>query len=268
MPSKINNQKILRRIEETYYALFVDQLPGGLLKPLKVEGVKGRISTINNPFLNCVGLADVDEAKCQSMISSVIEIYEKEKKGFQWLVGPTTRPKNMDKYLTESGFKRIDEESAFGMVLKDIDIAIDTNEDFKIREVEVGDFEENTSLITKSFGMGLTDEIARIIIDLYASQGKNSHLYLAFTGENKPVAFSASVIDPENHLVILLGAGTLPEYRGKGIYSSFVDRRLKDAGKAGANVAIIQALKNTSAPICRRLGFEAVCQLDSYLYSA
>ena len=84
---------------------------------------------------------------------------------------------------------------------------------------------------------------------------------------NKPVAFAASIMDKINDLVILLGAGTLPEYRGKGIYSSLVARRLEDAKNIGMHAAIIQAVKHTSAPICEKLGFRTVCEIDFYIYS-
>lgn len=264
----IEKQKIIRRIDETHNGLSVDQLPDGTLEPLNINGVKGRISTINSSFLNIVGLADLEEESCEDVIRSVIERYTKENKSFQWLVGPTTKPKNISKYLIENGFKKVQELSTSGMLLDNMSISISVNEDFVIRKIEVNDYERNISLITESFGMGLTEDIARVIIALYMSQGENSNLYLAYTkGENKPVAFAVSVMDPDNDLVILLGAGTLPEYRGRGIYSSLVARRLNDSRKAGASAAIIHAMKTTSAPICRNLGFNTVCEMDSYIYN-
>jgi N-acetylglutamate synthase-like GNAT family acetyltransferase len=66
-------------------------------------------------------------------------------------------------------------------------------------------------------------------------------------------------------LVCLAGAATLEEYRGKGIYSTMVAKRLEDARALGITSAIIQANKKTSAPICAQLGFEIVCPIDVYV---
>ncbi|MGP6219780.1 GNAT family N-acetyltransferase [Caldiplasma sukawensis] len=117
--------------------------------------------------------------------------------------------------------------------------------------------------------MGLSEEVASIMMAIYKSQGENSYLYLSYAKDTKkPVAFAASIMDKINDLVILLGAGTLPEYRSKGIYSSLVARRLEDARKAGINSAIIQEVKNTSAPISEKLGFGIVCEIDFYIYNS
>jgi GNAT superfamily N-acetyltransferase len=264
-----NMKKLIRRIDETCNGLNIDKLPDGTLKPLKINGVRGRISSINSPFLNIVGLADLEEERCNDVIRLVIDRYKRENKNFGWLVGPTTKPNNIDKHLIENGFKKVQELSTSGMLLNDMKINIGVNDDFIVRRVEGSDFEGNISLITKSFGMGLTEEEARMVIALYKSQGENSYLYFAFEKYyGKPVAFAASVMEPDNELVILLGAGTLPEYRGKGIYSSLVGKRLNDASEAGAKNAIIQAVKHTSAPICERLGFKTVCEIDFYIYNS
>ena len=264
----VDFQKLIRRIDETCNGLNVDQLPDGALMPLKIDGVKGRISKIDSVFLNTVGLAELDEENCREVIVSVLNRYRKENKMFGWLVGPTSRPVNISKYLIESGFKKVPELSLSGMILEDLSVQISINDAFEIKKVEEDDFDRNISLITTSFGMGLSEDVARIVMAIYKSQGENSYLYLSYTRDTKkPVAFAASIMDKINDLVILLGAGTLPEYRGKGIYSSLVARRLKDAKKAGVNAAIIQAVKNTSAPICEKLGFRTVCEIDSYVYN-
>ena len=266
--SVMDRQKLIKRIDETCNGLNVDKLPDGTLRPLGLDGVKGRISKVDSAFLNVVGLADLEEQNCKEVIDSIIKIYGKENKVFGWLVGPTSRPKNISGLLIDRGFKKVQELSTSGMILEDLGVNISTNDEYEIRKVDEEEFDRNISLITTSFGMGLTEDVARVVMAMYKSQGRNSYLYLAYDrGNEKPVAFAASIMDKINDLVILLGAGTLPEYRGKGIYSSLVARRLEDAKSAGVHAAIIQAVKHTSAPICAKLGFSTVCEIDFYLYN-
>lgn len=265
----LDENLILRRIDETCIDLEIDDLPDGKLIPLNISGVRGRISDTNSPMINVVGLADIPVEKCQKTISAVIERYKRENKLFGWVVGPTTKPANLGKYLEKEGFRRIDELSMSGMLLNDISVSKDVNGNFPIEEVDIEEFGKNVSLVMESFGMGITEDVARLVMSLYVASGDNSRVYFAYDPDSmKPVAFGASVMDSKNHLVILLGAGTLPEYRGRGIYSSLVYRRLNDARIAGARSAIIQAVKLTSAPICEKIGFRPVCDIDFYMLSS
>jgi predicted GNAT family acetyltransferase len=99
---------------------------------------------------------------------------------------------------------------------------------------------------------------------LHCDQLKFS-VYLAFLEEiDEPVACSLMFHVPDQPIVMMSGAATLQEHRGKGIYTSFVARRLADARKQGAEAAAILAVRATSAPICRKLGFKEICGLEFY----
>jgi hypothetical protein len=62
------------------------------------------------------------------------------------------------------------------------------------------------------------------------------------------------------------GAATLSEYRGNGVYTALMAKRLADARALGMEAAILQADRRTSAPICANLGFEEVCSIDLYVW--
>ena len=59
----------------------------------------------------------------------------------------------------------------------------------------------------------------------------------------------------------------MKEHRGKAIYTTLLTHRMPDAHDHGARAAVIQAVKSTSAPICRRLGFTEICNLEFYTWS-
>ena len=85
--------------------------------------------------------------------------------------------------------------------------------------------------------------------------------------DGEPVAWSYLVYIPESPIVLLGGAATLPEARGQGAYTALVKRRLDDARADGREAAVIQADRNTSAPICAKLGFRELCSLEVYVWS-
>jgi GNAT superfamily N-acetyltransferase len=102
---------------------------------------------------------------------------------------------------------------------------------------------------------------------LLASGNVKSRGYFAYLSGDAPVAWSYLVYLPGSPVVLLGGAATLPESRGKGIYSALVKRRLDDARADGREAAVIQADRDTSAPICARLGFRELCSLEVLAWS-
>ena len=79
-----------------------------------------------------------------------------------------------------------------------------------------------------------------------------------------PVAWSYLVYVPRTPIVLLGGAATLSEVRGHGLYSALVKQRLDDARADGREAAVIQADRDTSAPICAKLGFRELCSLEVF----
>ena len=87
------------------------------------------------------------------------------------------------------------------------------------------------------------------------------------SGVTEPVAAASTIYDTNDPMVILAGAAVLEEHRGRGIYRSLVRRRLEDVRGEGIEAAVIQAVRSTSAPICRSLGFDEVCSQELYAWS-
>ena len=94
-------------------------------------------------------------------------------------------------------------------------------------------------------------------------------MYVAYDKKNnEPVAFGAITSIPDTKIAVLNGAATLPEYRKRGIYSSFLKIRYELAKSKGIEHLIIQAKEESSAPIAAKNGFEKVCELAFYVWRA
>jgi GNAT superfamily N-acetyltransferase len=76
--------------------------------------------------------------------------------------------------------------------------------------------------------------------------------YLAYGDEGEPIGFGRAVFTPEGGL--LLGGATLPEARGKGVYTALVHARWNDAVERHVPRLIVAA-GPLSAPILAKLGF-------------
>jgi ribosomal protein S18 acetylase RimI-like enzyme len=80
-------------------------------------------------------------------------------------------------------------------------------------------------------------------------------LYVAEV-EGRPAACGAGLIIPERGIVALFGAGTLPEFRGRGLQTALLRTRVKAAQEAGCEYAVIVTNGGTTSQRnAERLGF-------------
>jgi hypothetical protein len=118
-----------------------------------------------------------------------------------------------------------------------------------------------------AYGMPL--DVAGWFVDavIGAADRLRATMYHAYLPDRSdPVAFGNLVFVPGTSIVLLGGAATVGDLRGRGIYTSLVARRLADARAAGADAAVIQAVRGTSAPVCANLGFREVLPLEFYAW--
>jgi len=85
-----------------------------------------------------------------------------------------------------------------------------------------------TEMMGRAYGMpaDIVDLFNKMLI---ASPRIKSRGYFAYLDGDVPIAWSYLVNIPDSNLVLLGGAATLPEARGRGVYGALVRRRLADA---------------------------------------
>jgi hypothetical protein len=237
----------------------------GKVESLAIPGVTGRITPSSDCLLNLVGSADLDSLVADATILQVYNLFSAQQKEFGWIVGPGSKPTNLAKRLRNTGLIKIEEWA--GMVLTDLPTQIPENPNVRVVEVGLDQLDEAGRLLGPA--MEISVEGGRIIIEamLLSPVKTKRRVYLAFwKDEEDPVACATLVHLPNQPIALLFCAGTLGEYRQRGIYRSLVRRRLIDAYQGGARAVIIQAAKNSSAPICKRLGFRQVCSMEWYAW--
>jgi GNAT superfamily N-acetyltransferase len=261
----MDERDLVRMIDETCMNVGMDLYPEGWVWPLRVLGVKACASHVQNVQSNVVGMTTLTEANVDEVIQRVIERYQQEHKSFCWLVGPTSRPADLGDYLHAAGFRQ--EMAAVGMVLRNLSHAITVNPAVRVEQVSLADLDAKRSMLAEAYGHGMSEEAITLGLRFAEAYGERATCYLAYLQDHdEPVASSLALLDVERQCVLLRGGAVLEAYRGKGIYTAMVAKRLDDARAMGAASAIIQADKQTSAPICAKLGFEAVCSFHGYIY--
>ena len=237
----------------------------GLSEDLAIKGVRGRVTDLSHPLANLVGMADIAPEDVDATLKMVRNRYSRGRKAYGWVTGPLTRPHDLGARLVASGLVKEDEMA--GMVLTDLAVPIAFDPKIEIREATLHEAQAASEMMARAYDM--PEEVARFFNVLLAmTDGKvQNRGYFAYVdGGTEPVGWSYLVYLPDSPIVLLGGAATLPEHRGRGIYSALVAKRLADARADGRSAAVIQAVRSTSAPIAAKLGFREVCGLEFYAW--
>jgi GNAT superfamily N-acetyltransferase len=237
----------------------------GLSEDLAVKGVRGRITDLSHPLANLVGMANIAPEDVDATLKMVRNRYSRGRKGYGWVTGPLTRPSDLGERLVASGLVKVDEMA--GMALTDLAVPIAVDPKIEIREATLHEAQAASEMMGRAYDM--PEEVARffnVLLAMTDSKVKNRGYFAYLDGGAEPVGWSYLVYLPDSPIVLLGGAATLPEHRGRGIYSALVAKRLADARADGRTAAVIQAVRSTSAPIAAKLGFREICSLEFYAW--
>ena len=238
----------------------------GAFDALPFADVLGRVSPHSHPLANLVGVARFTPGGAAERVAAVREFFASRAVPFGWITGPATSPQDLARHLVSAGLVKVDEMA--GMALLDLRRPIQVAPAIRVREATVEELVRAGGLMAASYGLPI--EVARMFTDAMAGSRDlvRSRGYFAYAEDlAEPIAWSSLVYVPGSTTVLLGGAATLPEHRGKGAYTALVARRLADAYADGARSAVIQAVRSTSAPVCARLGFEELSALEMYAWT-
>ncbi len=258
----MDQQTLLTAIETSLFCL--PELPGKV-QHLHIPGLQGRAIDGSDPFVSLVGAARLDEAHTDSVIQQVFRLFSGQGKAFGWMTSPFSTPADLGDRLARAGMEKALELA--GLALTELDRPIPSNPEVQIEPAAAVDIERDSWLLSES--IGFTPEGARATHEaLLLGNGPGcASVYLAYLPETpEPVGYAASILLPDQPIVLLYCAATLEACRGRGVYTSLVSCRLEEAKRLGAQAAVIQAVRNSSAPILIKLGFSELFSLDWYIW--
>jgi GNAT superfamily N-acetyltransferase len=237
----------------------------GLSEDLGVKGVRGRVTDLSHPLANLVGMADIAPEDVDATLKMVRNRYSGGRKAYGWVTGPLTRPRDLGQRLVAGGMAKADEMA--GMALTDLHLRIAVDPRIEVREGTLHEAQAASAMMGRAYDM--PEEVARffnVLLAMTDAKVRNRGYFAFVDGGSEPVGWSYLVYLPDTAIVLLGGAATLPEHRGRGVYSALVAKRLADARADGRTAAVIQAARSTSAPICAKLGFRELCALEFYAW--
>jgi GNAT superfamily N-acetyltransferase len=124
----------------------------------------------------------------------------------------------------------------------------------EIRRSTLDEAETSAAIVDRAFfPNGAPKEFAGLLTPLY--QMENAVTFAALV-DGTMVACGAGMVIPEHRILALFGAGTLPEFRGRGLQTTLLQARMRAAAQTGCEyAAIVTNGGTTSQRNAERLGF-------------
>jgi hypothetical protein len=255
-----SKETILHALENSVFEF--PELPGRWEVP-SFWGVRAHATPeTSHPIGNLVGVATLTEETADTVIVQVQNFFAKRNQVVGWWLNPSSTPGDLVIRLEAAGFSMVVEQA--GQVLTNMEREIKVNPAVTVRQATQDDRADLIRLYATAYP--LPEEMAAVITDVLPLAAGGRH-YLAFLdGVERPVSVASMFPFPNSTIAVMQGAATLSQYRGNGVYTALMAKRLADARALGMEAAVLQADRTTSAPICANLGFEEVCSIDLYVW--
>ncbi|MFE2284907.1 GNAT family N-acetyltransferase [Streptomyces sp. NPDC059443] len=177
--------------------------------------------------------------------------------GFEWKLYDYDRPADLGDRLRAAGFVAEPAETLLVARASALaELSVEPPEGITLRVVAD---EEGVELMMEAHRLAFgTDRprIRQLMLNLLAEEPDTIEAVVAMAGDT-PVSAARMEMRPGTSFAGLWGGGTVPEWRGRGIYRLLVAHRARVAAERGIRYLQVDASED-SRPILERLGFEVL----------
>ncbi|MFI6152823.1 GNAT family N-acetyltransferase [Kitasatospora sp. NPDC051170] len=215
---------------------------------------------------NGVLWSDLDEAGADAVIAAQVGHFASLGLDFEWKTYTHDRPADLGERLLAAGFTPEDEEAVMVADVHELPTDAALPEGVRLRPVtdEAG-LDLLIQAAEEAFGVPKL-QLRRRLLDQLEQGSETVSMVVAMAGE-RPVCSARMEFVPGTEFAGLWGGGTVPEWRGRGIYRALVAHRARQAAELGYRYLQVDA-SDQSRPILQRLGFARLTSTTPYLWSA
>ncbi|MET9364219.1 GNAT family N-acetyltransferase [Streptomyces sp. NPDC006632] len=230
----------------------------------RIERVGGVVRQVGPaPVWNGVLWSDLTEADADARIAAQVRHFASLGVECEWKLYAHDRPADLGRRLVAAGFEAEPDETV--MVARVADLALHSELAAGISLRPVTDA-AGVDLLAEVHQGAFGGDASRLRERLLAQLAHAPETLTAVVAMAGDVPVSAGRLDvlPGTEFAGLWGGGTLPEWRGKGIYRALIAHRARIAAERGCRYLQVDASAQ-SRPILRRLGFVELTVTTPYI---
>jgi ribosomal protein S18 acetylase RimI-like enzyme len=209
-----------------------------------------------------ISWSGLNESSAHKAIDAQIRFFEERRQSFVWRVYDYDRPDDLDARLLAAGFTQSGRSAVMVAPAASLIDAESLPEGTTIQQVSD---EAGVDLLIKThedvFGHSHQD-LRRSILARLESAPFESEMFVVIA-DGLPVSAARVEFLPNRDFATLWGGGTLPEWRGRGIYKALVSTRAQRAQARQYKYLVVLA-SDQSRPILQNLGFAVTSEVSTF----
>ncbi|OXM75010.1 MULTISPECIES: GNAT family N-acetyltransferase [Amycolatopsis] len=206
----------------------------------------------------------LDAATARSAIAEQVQFFAELGREFEWKHYSHDQPDNLGELLLAAGFEAGSGEALMIARIADLPDGGGLPEGVRLHPVTTpADVELMLSAHEEAFET-TADWLRPSLLDMLAESPGTVSMVVAMAGD-VPVGGARLELHPGTEFASLWGGGTVPAWRGRGIYRALVAHRVEVAAQHGYRYVQVDA-SDESRPILHRLGFTALGTTTPYVY--
>ncbi len=226
-----------------------------------------QITTPDAPVVwrNMVHHAVLSDDEADARIDEIIAHYAALEVPFLWRVTPLCRPLDLGARLMARGFGHF--ETLCCMTTDPADHPAPDPDGPVVQAVDAASAERYIQTSGDAWGMPeAARERFRTLLARELDQTERNALHFLVFDDGQPAGTGSMSLFPRS--VHFSGSAVLDGFRGRGLYRALILERMRVLRAMGRNLVSVHAVKDTSAPILRRMGFRDEFEVASYEYAA
>ncbi|MFD8192816.1 GNAT family N-acetyltransferase [Streptomyces wuyuanensis] len=214
---------------------------------------------------NGVLWSDLDGATVDGAVAEQVRHFVALGREFEWKLYGHDGPAELADRLPAAGFVREPTETLMVAAVGALrDLVVELPAGVELREVtDAAGVELAVRASERAFGTDASWLREHLLTQL--SSPERTVVAVVATADGEPVGSSRLESAPGRDFAGLWSGGTVPEWRGRGLYRASVAFRARLAAERGHRFLQVDALP-TSRPILERLGFTALTTTTPFVY--
>lgn len=203
---------------------------------------------------NMVLWSGLDELTADAAIDGELRFFRARGQDFEWKLYSHDRPIDLKERLAARGLEIGEDEALMALDLQDWKDGPESAPGVEIRRItDPADLDDMGPVVRGVWGDDPEDSLPEFR-EVLATAPECMSFYIAYV-DGQPVSFCRISFPPKSPFASLWGGSTLEAFRGRGIYTAFLQLRVKEARSRGYRYLTIDA-SPMSRPIVARRGFQ------------
>ncbi len=231
----------------------------------RVEQDRGVIRCVSGAGgWNGVTWSELDAAEADAAIDAQIVRFAEVSAPWEWKHYSYDQPPDLPQRLVAAGFTREPAETLLVAEIGDLELDAPPPAGVELRAVvDQAGIDALVSVHDEVFGVDHS-ALGAVLSRSLTKEPRRVEALLAVAGET-PIAAGRVQFHPGTDFAGLWGGGTLPAWRGRGVFRSLVARRAAMASARGARYLQVDASPD-SRPILERIGFVELATTTPFVH--